>query len=413
MLPTLRALLLLQSGAADSSALHSVDGRLAPTVTAVRVDRAPVVDGRLDDPDWALAPPITDLVQTDPDEGRPVSEPTEVRVLYDGTAVYVGARLFDSAPARIVRHLARRDASTHSDEFRVFLDSYHDRRTAFEFIVNAVGVKKDVLIGDDGNFNDASWDPVWEAAVSVDSLGWSAEIRIPLSQLRFPKEPDQVWGVHFVRWIERKNEQAMFPFIGKKENGLVSRFADLVGIQGVGAPKRLELLPYTVGRGTYLTPQQAGNPFARSTSYHRGVGADVKYGVTSSLTLDATLNPDFGQVEVDETFVNLSAFEEFLPEHRPFFIEGTDIFNFGGSGGGVLHFSDLPLYFYSRRIGRPPQGEPSSSGTFQDVPQSTTILGAAKLSGRSAGGWSVGLLDAVTARERATVLDTMTGTRYR
>src|SRR5213595_1178100 len=304
------AILLLQSGGVDSSR--------PPTVTAVRVDRAPVVDGRLDDPEWNLAPAVTDFRQTDPDEGAPVSEATAVRVLYDGTAVYVGARLFDSAPARIVRRLARRDASTHSDEFRVFLDSYHDRRTAFEFIVNAAGVKKDVLIGEDGDFDDASWDPVWEAATSVDSLGWTAEIRIPLSQLRFSNAQDQVWGAHFVRWIERKQEQALFPLIGKKENGLVSRFADLVGIHGVDAPKRLELLPYTVGRGTYLEPKDRGNPFERRSSYHSGVGADLKYGMSSSLTLDATLNPDFGQVEVDETFVNLTAFEQFLEEHRDF-----------------------------------------------------------------------------------------------
>src|SRR5213596_2356867 len=358
------AILLLQSGGVDSSE--------PPTITAVRVDRAPVVDGRLDDPVWNLAPAVTDFRQTDPDEGAPVSEATAVRVLYDGTAVYVGARLFDTAPARIVRRLARRDASTHSDEFRVFFDSYHDRRTAFEFIVNAAGVKKDVLIGEDGDFDDASWDPVWEAATSVDSLGWTAEIRIPLSQLRFSKAPDQVWGVHFVRWIERKQEQALFPFIGKKENGLVSRFADLEGIRHVGSPKRLELLPYTVGRGTYLEPKDRGNPFERPSSYHSGAGADVKYGVSSSLTLDATLNPDFGQVEVDETFVNLTAFEQFLEEHRPFFVEGTEIFNFGNNGGG-----------------------------------------AAKLSGRPAGGWSVGVLDALTARERATVFDTAAGTYAR
>src|SRR5437870_3767313 len=329
------AILLLQSGGVDSSE--------PPTVTAVRVDRAPVVDGRLDDPVWNLAPPVTDFRQTDPDEGAPVSEATAVRVLYDGTAVYVGARLFDSAPARIVRRLARRDASTHSDEFRVFLDSYHDRRTAFEFIVNAAGVKKDVLIGDDGDFDDASWDPVWEAATSVDALGWTAEIRIPLTQLRFSKAQDQVWGAHFVRWIERKQEQALFPLIGKKENGLVSRFADLVGIHGVDAPKRLELLPYTVGRGTYLEPKDRGNPFERRSSYHSGAGADVKYGVSSSLTLDATLNPDFGQVEVDETFVNLTAFEQFLAEHRPFFVEGTEIFTFGSNGGGATNFSGRPL----------------------------------------------------------------------
>src|SRR5438093_627904 len=398
------AMLLLQSGGVDPSE--------PPTVTAVRVDRAPVVDGRLDDPEWSLARAVTDFRQTDPDEGAPVSEATAVRVLYDGSAVYVGARLFDTAPSGIVRRLARRDASTHSDEFRVFLDSYHDRRTAFEFIVNAAGVKKDVLIGDDGDFDDASWDPVWEAATSVDSLGWTAEIRIPLSQLRFSKAQDQVWGAHFVRWIERKQEQALFPFIGKKENGLVSRFADLEGIRHVGSPKRLELLPYTVGRGTYLEPKDRGNPFERPSSYHSGAGADVKYGVSSSLTLDATLNPDFGQVEVDETFVNLTAFEQFLEEHRPFFVEGTEIFNFGSNGGGATNFSGRPLYFYSRRIGREPQVEPSS-GDFEDMPTSTTILGAAKVSGRPAGGWSVGVLDALTARERATVFDATAGTYAR
>src|SRR5436190_9262059 len=235
------AILLLQSGGVDSSE--------PPTVRAVHAERAPALDGRLDDPVWTLAPAVTDLRQTDPDEGALVSESTEVRVLYDATAVYIGARLFDRAPAKIVRRLARRDASTHSDEFRVFLDSYHDRRTAFEFIVNAGGVKKDVLIGGDGDFDDASWDPVWQAATSIDSLGWSAEIRIPLSQLRFAKDQDQVWGVHFVRWIERKHEQAIVPFLGKKENGLVSRFADLVGSRDVGTRRRLAILPYTVGRG--------------------------------------------------------------------------------------------------------------------------------------------------------------------
>lgn len=402
MLPGFIAILLVQAASASPP--------VVPAVTAVRLDRAPAVDGRLDDAGWVLAQPITHFLQTDPDEGRLVSESTEVRVVYDAEAVYIGARLFDADPRRIITRLARRDASTHSDEFRVFLDSYHDRRTAFEFVVNPAGVKKDVLIGGDGELKDASWDPVWTAATAVDSLGWTVEMRIPFSQLRFSKAQDQVWGVLFARWIERKNEQAMFPFIGKKENGLVSRFAPLLGIRDVGPPKRLELLPYAVGRGTYRTPESAQNPFEKSASYYRGTGADLKYGVSSSLTLDATLNPDFGQVEVDETFVNLTAFEQFLDEHRPFFIEGTQIFQFGSNGGGVNSFSGTPLYFYSRRIGREPQGEPTSSGDFEDVPTSTTILGAAKLSGRAPGGWSVGLIDAVTARERATVLDTTSRT---
>ena len=409
----LLAAVAIQAPGIDSAAPRRAGGHAPLTVTAVRADRPPTVDGRLDDAAWAQATPVRDLLQSVPDEGRPVSESTEVRIVYDADALYVGARLFDAEPGKIVRRLARRDASSHSDEFRVLLDSYHDYRTAFEFTVNAAGVHTDVLYGGDGSFSDKSWDPVWEAATSVDSLGWTAEIRIPFTQLRFAKAAEQVWGVRFVRWIERKNELALYPFVARTESGMASRFASLVGLAGLETRQHLQILPYAVGSGTYRQPTVLGNPFETPSAYHRSVGADLKYGVSSSQTLDATVNPDFGQVEVDETFVNLTAFEQFLPEHRPFFIEGTQIFDFGGSGGGVIHFSDLPLYFYSRRIGRPPQGEPSSSGAFQDVPQSTTILGAAKLSGRSAGGWSVGLLDAITARERATVLDTMTGTRYR
>ena len=187
MLPAIAAALLLQSGTAQSSSLGHANGVVPPAVTAVRVDRPPSLDGRLDDPAWALAPPITGLLQTDPDEGKPVSESTDVRVIYDADALYVGARLFDSAPHLIVSRLGRRDANTHSDEFRLLLDSYHDHRTAFEFIVNPAGVKKDVLIGGDGKLSDDSWDPVWEAATSVDSLGWTVELRIPFSQLRFAR----------------------------------------------------------------------------------------------------------------------------------------------------------------------------------------------------------------------------------
>src|SRR5437016_5477742 len=404
--------LLLQI-AAPPPGPSSPGGFVPPTVTAVRADAGVSLDGRLDEPAWALATPVTAFLQIDPDEGRPVSESTEVRIVYDADALYVGARLFDAEPGRIVRRLARRDASSHSDEFRVLLDSYHDRRTAFEFTVNAAGVHTDVLYGGDGDFSDKSWDPVWEAATSVDSLGWTAELRIPFTQLRFAKGAEQVWGGRFVRWIERKNELALYPFVARTESGMASRFASLVGLAGLETRKHIQILPYAVGSGTYRQPTVIRNPFDTPNAYAHNFGADVKYGVSSSQTLDATVNPDFRQVAVDETFVNLTAFEQFLDEHRPFFIEGTQIFDFGGNGGGVNRFSDPPLYFYSRRIGRPPQGKPSSSGAFKDVPQSTTILGAAKLTGRSAGGWSVGLLDALTARERATVLDTVTGTRYR
>ena len=403
------SMLLLQSGSLDRARLPDVPA----TVTAVRVapGSRPVLDGRLDDAAWALATPIGGLMQRDPQEGAPATEQVDVRMLYDAEALYIGARLFDSAPQAIIRRLGRRDANTHSDEFRVLLDSYHDRRTAFEFIVNAAGVKRDVLLGDDGGYSDDSWDAVWEAATAVDSLGWTAELRIPLSQLRFSGASVQVWGVRFERWIQRKNELDMLPLVRKTESGVASRFADLQGLSDLPAPKRVEVLPYVVGRGHYDTPDSPRDPFDHGSAYLGNVGADLKYGVTSALTLDATVNPDFGQVQLDPAFVNLTAFEVQLEEKRPFFLEGGNIFGFAGNGNGLVKLSDRPQFFYSRRIGQPPQG--SADGDFVDMPSNSTILGAAKLSGRRANGWSIGILDALTAREWATVFDTTAGLRHR
>ena len=405
--------LLLQASAppSDSMALRHPNGVAPPVATAVRAGRAPVVDGRLDDAAWALATPVTDLTQSDPNEGQPATERTEVRFLYDGDALYVGARMFDREPRKIAHHLGRRDSFTQSDDIRILLDSYHDHRTAFRFIVTPDGVRGDLQFGDDGNFADQSWDPVWEAAARVDSLGWTAELRIPLSQLRFSRARAQVWGLRIVRNILRKNETDIFPFVHKTDAGFVSRFAHLVGLHDLGDPKQVELLPYTLASGTYQTAVP-GDPFVPASDYTGKAGLDVKYGVTSSLTLDATLNPDFGQVEIDPAFVNLTAFEQFLPEHRPFFVEGADIFNFGGGSGGFLQFGNAPQFFYSRRIGRAPRGSPTSSGQFIDMPQNTTILGAAKLTGRTQSGWSVGMLDALTRLAQATVLDTTTGARF-
>jgi len=405
--PLFAPLFLLQQSAVDTARLRHANG-IPPQITAVRVSQGPVLDGRLDDSVWALATPITDLRQSDPEEGKLVSESTEVRVLYDASALYIGVRLFDREPKKIARHLGRRDTFTQSDDFRVLIDSYHDHRTAYRFDVTPLGVKSDLQFGDDGNFADQSWDPVWEVATSIDARGWSAEYRIPFTQLRFSRQRDQVWGIRFVRTILRKNEFAMWPFIKKTESGFVSRFGHLVGLHDIPPPQRVELLPYSVARGTYQTPLDARDPYDRAHDYFGSGGMDLKYGLTSNLTLDATLNPDFGQVELDPAFVNLTAFEQFLPEHRPFFVEGADIFGFGGGSGGFLQFGNAPQFFYSRRIGHAPEGPVTSSGEFVDYPSSTAILGAAKLTGRSPSGWTVGVLDAVTARERATVLDTTT-----
>jgi len=393
------SLLLLQSGSVGPARGPDVPG----VVTAARVAPAsrPALDGRLDDAAWTTATPIDGLMQRDPQEGAAATEQVDVRILYDAEALYIGARLFDASPKAIIRRLGRRDVNTHSDEFRVLLDSYHDRRTAFEFIVNAAGVKRDVLLGDDGGYSDDSWDAVWEAATALDSLGWTVEMRIPLSQLRFSGVSAQVWGVRFERWIQRKNELDMLPLVRKTESGVASRFADLQGLQDLPAPKRVEVMPYVVGRGHYDTPDSPRDPFDHGSAYLGNVGADVKYGVTSNLTLDATVNPDFGQVAVDPAFVNLTQFEVQLEEKRPFFLEGGNIFGFAGNGNGLAKLSDRPQYFYSRRIGQPPQGDPS--GDYVDTPSNSTILGAAKLSGRRANGWSIGVLDALTAREWATV----------
>lgn len=409
------ATVALQGALPDSMSLrHAAGGRVAPQiVSAARAGRSPVLDGRLEEPVWQTATPITDLRQTDPDEGRSVSESTEVRVLYDATGLYIGARLFDRDPGAIARRLARRDADTPSDEFRVMLDSYHDHRTTFLFAVSPAGVQRDAVAGDDGDDFDYSWDPVWQAATSVDSLGWTVEIRIPFSQLRFANTAAQVWGVRFVRWIQRKQELALFPFVPKTESGIASRFGHLVGLQDITVPRPPEVVPYVVARGRFHRPTKQNNPFDDGSTTVGGAGMDVKAGVSSNLTLDLTVNPDFGQVELDPSFVNLTEFEQFLPEQRPFFVEGGDIFKFGGNGGGLTRFSGAPLYYYSRRIGRPPQGSPTSHGQFEDEPINTTILGAAKLSGKTANGWSIGAVEALTEREYATVIDTMTGGRFR
>jgi len=394
----LAAVLLAQSP--SSAALTHAGGHPVPTITAVRVEHPPTLDGRLDDPAWQLAHPARGFLETDPDEGKSPSESTTVMILYDDAAIYVGARLYDAEPSKISRRLGRRDDDTQSDVFYVDFDSYHDHRTAFEFAVNPAGVKLDDLCSNDFFIGDRSWDPVWDVATAIDSLGWVVEMRIPFSQLRFPQVRDQVWGVNFFRWVFRKNQFSQWAFKRKTETGYASRFGHLLGLHDIPAPRRLEVLPYTLGRGTYDNPG-AGNPFDHGHSYFGGAGLDLKYGLTSNLTLDAAVNPDFGQVESDPAFVNLTTVEQFLQERRPFFVEGASIFTFGGTGP-YIQFGNTPQYFYTRRVGRAPSLEPEApTDGFMDLPTHTTILGAAKLTGKTPSGWSVGVLDAVTAREQA------------
>ncbi|HEX7239504.1 MAG TPA: DUF5916 domain-containing protein, partial [Longimicrobiaceae bacterium] len=365
---------------AASSAGADVHGGTAPVSRATRTDRAPRIDGRLDDEAWAAAVPITEFTQVDPVEGAPASERTEARVLFDDDALYVGVRLYDRHP--VSARLGRRDMPIgDSDWVGLMIDSYHDHRTAFGFDLNPAGVRRDEIKIID--VDDNSWDPVWEGATSVDSAGWSAEYRIPFSQLRFSPRDEQTWGIQVERIIRRNQEYSVSAFTPKKERGGVPRYGHLEGLRGVRPGRRLEVLPYTVARAEYVDP--AGNPFRTDSEYGTSAGVDLKYRVTSNLTLDATVNPDFGQVELDPADVNLSAYETFFQEKRPFFVEGADAFAFGtGSGASNL--------FYSRRIGRTPQL--FAPGAAEEL-SATTILGAAKLSGKTAG-WSVGVMEALT-----------------
>jgi hypothetical protein len=331
---------------------------------------------------------------------------TQVRILYDDAALYVGIRMFDSHPDQIAAQLARRDASgIYSDWVHLMVGSYFDHRTAYRFSVNPMGVKKDVLQYNDTG-EDLNWDAVWEVATRVDSLGWVAEYRIPFSQLRFStSEPPggRVWDLQIMRDIARRNERDSWAPWTTQMAGFVSTFGELTGITGIPSPQRLELLPYA-SAGLTRAPGDPADPFYKANDTRLQAGVDVKYGLPRGLTLTATVNPDFGQVEVDPAVVNLSAFETFFPEKRPFFLEGSDIFNFGS----VIRSNDYgsQQYFYSRRIGRAPQGSAYGPNTaYVDAPEQSTIYGAAKITGKTAG-WTVGLLDALTAEESADVIST-------
>lgn len=365
---------------------------------------SPTIDGRLDEPAWAAAAAATDFIQIEPNAGSPAALRTEVRVLYDDEALYVGARMFDGSPDSIVARLGRRDDDLYSDWFHVAIDSYYDRRTAFAFGVNPRGVRQDVILYNDRQ-DDKSWDAVWDAAARIDSLGWTAEFRIPLSQLRFNhgrNEPGEgrVWGINFRRVIARLGEESLWAPTYPNSPGIVSLFGELRGLHGLTPPRRLEILPYSVAR-VKRAPGASGDPFHEPTALESSLGADLKYGLASNLTLTATFNPDFGQVEADPSVVNLTAFETFFEERRPFFVEGSEIFRFPLGPGD----NNQELLFYSRRMGRTPQGAVPPEAAFTQRPEATTILGAVKLSGKTADGWSLGFLDAVTAPEHARYAD--------
>ncbi len=356
------------------------------TVAATRAARAPVIDGRDDDPVWREAPAITEFQEWRPTEGGPPKLPTEAKIAYDAGNLYVLVRCFDPHPDSIITVLARRDYFTPSDMVWLFLDSYHDRRTGYEFGVNPSGVKLDAQIYNDGN-EDFAWDAVWDVATRRDSLGWTAEFRIPLSQLRYGRQRQHTFGLTIDRDLYRYSQRVSWPLFRQSKAGFVSQFGDVPGFDDLEAPRRLEAAPYLVTKNvSEFTPTGLGR------TQDLALGGDVKYRVASNLTLDATLNPDFGQVEADPAVLNLSAFETFFREQRPFFVAGRGLFQFD------VNCSDVNCngegLVYSRRIGRAPE----LAGTYNDNISAafTRILGAGKLTGRLPGGLTIGALDAVT-----------------
>ena len=360
-------------------------------ITATRTDQPIVLDGRDDDPVWRVAPAHGEFRESRPSENAEPKQRTEFRVAYDPQNLYVFVRAFDTHPDSIIRLLSRRDDQTASDQIIVMIDSYRDRRTGYEFVVNPAGVKADYAIYNDGD-EDSAWDAIWDAETVVDSLGWTAEYRIPFSQLRFAATESVTFGFLVWRAVQRHTSALTWPLFRPSRTGFVSQFGELNGLTGIAAPARAEVAPYV------LTQNE---PFASPGGFERhqkvSVGGDFKYAVASNLTLTATVNPDFGQVEADPAVLNLSAFETFFSERRPFFVAGAGLFDFRVNCFIVVDCNTGEGLFYSRRIGRSPR----LAGLYGDAssPTATRILGAGKLTGRLPGGLSIGFLDAITSRE--------------
>ncbi len=377
------------------------DSVLSPrmTVHAVHTTEPIVLDGVLSESVWANDDGISTFTQRDPEEGAPATQKTVVHVAYDDAALYIGAQCFDTAPDSMVVRLSRRDANWDSDMFFCFIDPYYDKLSGFYFGLDAAGTLYDGTLYND-EWNDQLWDGVWEGKVHRDNQGWSAEMRIPFSQLRFQQKDHYVWGINFRRNIARRNENDFIVFTPKNGSGFCSRFPDLVGIENINASRQAEILPYVTTRAEYSS-HTPNDPFNSGSKYTPRLGADFKLGIGNNLTLDGTVFPDFGQVEVDPAVVNLSDVESFFQEKRPFFMEGSNIFSFGSGGTNNNWSFNWPgvTFLYTRRIGRTPQGS-IPGADFADVPAATDILGAAKLTGKQ-DDWNIGAIQAVTNREYA------------
>lgn len=359
------------------------------------------IDGKIEELVWESANWENQFTQHEPMEGRPPYMQTEYALLYDENNIYVAIKALDSSPDSISMRLTRRD-DTDGDMVGIMFDTYNDKRTAFAFIVSAAGVKSDFVSSNDGNSEDNTWNPIWWVKTTKTTSGWNAEMRIPLTQLRFEEGEEQLWGVQILRYIFRLDELSSWQPMKREKAGFVSQFGTMNGIKNIKPKNTLDVTPYAVAR-TERFEKEPENPFRSSGKVNDlDLGLDAKIGLTNYLTMDLTINPDFGQVEADPSEVNLSTYETFFEEQRPFFVEGKNILNYS------LQFGDGDLaaegLFYSRRIGRRPQYYPElKDGEYTETPDFTTILGAAKITGKTSNGWSIGLLESVTSKENAEV----------
>ena len=370
-------------------------------IRAVRADEPILIDGKLDEKAWRT-PPSNGFTQNDPKDGEPATEKTDVWVAFDDKAIYVAAYCHDSEPGKIIGRLGRRDSDVDSDWFSFAVDPYCDKRTGYLFSVNPANTIMDAALSNDVN-DDDSWDGIWEWKAAINGDGWVVEMKIPYHQIRFSEKDEYIWGVNFRRIIKRKNETASFSWVPKDEAAFVSKFARLEGIAGIKPGTHVEIMPYLTGQSQFR-PEEPGNPFETGHKFLGNGGIDFKLGLKGNLTLDATVNPDFGQVEVDPAVLNLSAYETYYQEKRPFFIENASVFTGFGRGGIYLNAGmnwPDPNFFYSRRIGRAPQGYVTEPG-YVNFPDRSTILGAAKITGKL-GGWNVGFVNALTASEVAKI----------
>ncbi len=369
----------------------------------------PVIDGILDDESWQSGTWADGFTQNQPYNGRPETQKTEFKILFDENNLYVAIKAYDTSPDSIVNRLTRRD-ETDGDLVGIIFDSFHDLRTGFLFGVSSSGVKYDQMFTNDNGNGDSSWDPNWWVKTSINKEGWVAEMKIPFSQVRFEKNSGDIWGLEIARILYRKNETTFWQHIPRDAPGMVHLFGELRGLEQIKPRKIFDITPYGVAK-TETFQSVPENPFqAKGKLSKLNGGIDAKIGLTNNMTMDLTINPDFGQVEADPSVVNLSAYETFLSEKRPFFIEGNNITNFGlGIGDGGVGNDNL---FYSRRIGRQPQGYPiMKDGWYADIPSRTDILGAAKLTGKTKNGLSIGIVEAMTAQGKAEI-DTIGGRKY-